>query len=177
MDTESFIELSNKVHGNKYDYSKSEYITQKTKTTIICPEHGEFKQKPTNHFHLKRGCPRCSESKGEREIRNYLDRNNIKYSEEHTFEGWADNNKLRFDFYLIDYDICIEFDGVQHFKPIERFGGEEYFKDIKRKDGIKNKFCFDNKIKLIRIPYKNIDNVEEILLKCLYLYNSKNKSL
>jgi len=163
--TENFIELSNEVHGNKYDYSKSEYISQKTKAIIICPIHGEFKQNPSNHYHNRRGCPGCSESKGEREIRIFLDNNDIEYIEEFTIKGCKDVNKLRFDFYLPEYNTCIEFDGLQHFKPIERFGGVEYFEDIKKKDKIKNEFCFDNKIELIRISYKNLGKVEEVLLK------------
>lgn len=44
--TEEFIQRARKVHGNKYDYSKSKYVNSKTKTTIICPIHGEFQQTP-----------------------------------------------------------------------------------------------------------------------------------
>jgi Zn finger protein HypA/HybF involved in hydrogenase expression len=55
--TESFIKRAQKVHGFKYDYSKTEYINAKTKVTIICPVHGEFKQFPNNH--LKYNCNKC----------------------------------------------------------------------------------------------------------------------
>jgi hypothetical protein len=55
--TKSFIEKAQNVHGFKYDYSKTEYINAKTKVTIICPIHGEFKQLPNNH--LKYNCNKC----------------------------------------------------------------------------------------------------------------------
>lgn len=54
-----FIEKSKSIHGNKYDYSKVEYINQKTKVLIICPYHGEFEQLPTNHYNKGCGCPEC----------------------------------------------------------------------------------------------------------------------
>lgn len=59
IDTKRFIEYSHKVHGNKYDYSKVEYKNSTTKVCIICPEHGEFYQKPNNHLRCGNGCPRC----------------------------------------------------------------------------------------------------------------------
>ena len=58
-DKESFIEMAKKIHGNKYDYSKVEYINSQTKVCIICPEHGEFWQIPSSHLYGK-GCKRCS---------------------------------------------------------------------------------------------------------------------
>ena len=60
--TKDFIENAVKLHGNKYDYSKSEYIDSKTKICIICPEHGEFWQLPTAHLQGQ-GCPKCKKYK------------------------------------------------------------------------------------------------------------------
>ena len=57
--TNEFIEQARKVHGNKYDYSKVEYINARTKVRIICPIHGEFKQFPNQHIYLEQGCPKC----------------------------------------------------------------------------------------------------------------------
>jgi hypothetical protein len=56
---DEFIEEANKIHNNKYDYSKVEYINTKTKVKIICPSHGEFEQIPKNHL-KKSGCPKCA---------------------------------------------------------------------------------------------------------------------
>ena len=60
---ESFIKKARKVHGNKYDYSKVNYIDTKTKVCIICPEHGEFYLKPGSHINNKNGCPKCGKIK------------------------------------------------------------------------------------------------------------------
>lgn len=155
-DTESFIRLSNERHGNKYDYSKSVYRTQNDKLIIICTRHGEFLQKPANHYHLGRGCRRCGESKGELEIRKWLESKNIEFKKEHTFEDCVNLGKLRFDFYLPGYNTCIEFDGLQHFRPIEQFGGVEEFERVKQRDSFKNQYCLSKNIKLIRINYKNL---------------------
>lgn len=57
--TEEFIQKAREIHGDKYDYSKVNYINNKTKVCIICPEHGEFWQKPNNHLHGN-GCKKCS---------------------------------------------------------------------------------------------------------------------
>ena len=57
--TENFIEKARKIHGDKYDYSKVEYIDAYTEVKIICPIHGEFLQKPTVHINQKCGCRKC----------------------------------------------------------------------------------------------------------------------
>ena len=58
-DTETFIEEAKKIHGEKYDYSKTKYVNNCTKVCIVCPEHGEFWQRPHGHIILKHGCPKC----------------------------------------------------------------------------------------------------------------------
>lgn len=168
-DTESFIKLSNERHGSKYDYSKVDYKTQDTKVIIICPDHGEFLQKAANHYHLMRGCSKCRESKGEIKIRKWLQDRGIRFTKNKTFDGCVNLNKLQYDFYLEDLNICIEFDGLQHYKPVKQFGGGEEFERIQRRDRIKNEFCENNGVKLIRIGYKNLDSVEEILQQELCL--------
>ena len=60
--TDSFIESAKMIHGNKYDYSKVNYVSAQTKICIICPEHGEFWQTPNSHLNGK-GCPMCSRNK------------------------------------------------------------------------------------------------------------------
>lgn len=167
---EFFITESTEKHNKYYDYSLVNYINMKNKVTIICPNHGEFRQTPSNHLQGK-GCYKCNRSHGERMVSKLLQINKIKYISEKTFENLvSDNNhKLRFDFYLPELKCCVEYDGVQHFKPNEFFGGEESFDKVKRNDNIKNIFCVDNKIKLIRIPYYlndiEISNIIENLVK------------
>jgi hypothetical protein len=160
--TEKFIELSKLKHGNFYDYSLVEYIHSRKKVNIICPIHGEFEQQGDSHLKGS-GCPICNASKGEKEIRLFLERNNIIFNTQHTFENCKNERYLPFDFYIPIINTCIEFDGLQHFKPIEYFGGEKTLKITKAHDKIKTDFCINNSIKLIRIMYN-----ENILDKLNY---------
>ena len=77
LTTEEFIEKAKVIHGDKYDYSLVDYINAKTRISINSPERGVFEQRPNNHLN-GRGCPICSESKGERKIRNFLKNINLK---------------------------------------------------------------------------------------------------
>ena len=175
LDTkEDFIKKSNKAHNNFYDYSKVEYINCTTKVIITCPKHGDFRQRPQDHINSKNGCPLCKESKGEKEIRYYLELNNIKYIYQKKFEGCRYKNCLPFDVYLPDYNICIEFDGEQHFTVVEAWGGEEGLNQRKKKDKIKTDYCMEKGIKLIRIRYD--ENVEENLKK-LYVYKINTRRI
>ena len=162
----NFIKDSNKIHNDKYDYSKSVYFNNHTKLEIICEKHGSFKQTPNIHIDNKSGCPKCSSSKGEEKVRYYLNENNIEFVEQKTFNKLKSNKnyKLKFDFYLPKYNICVEYDGKQHFKIIEHFGGRSTFMKLKHRDKLKNKYCLNNNIKLIRIPYTDFNNIENIIL-------------
>lgn len=160
--TSEFIQKSISKHGNKYDYSLSDYKYSKTPVIIICPEHGEFKQTPNAHWAGK-GCGRCNESKGEREIAKILSKNNIIFETQKKFENCKRQNYLPFDFYLPEYNVCIEYDGEQHYKSVSWFGGEKGFKITKENDIFKTQFCDKNGIVLIRIKYNQ--NIEQKLIK------------
>lgn len=121
----SFIRKAISVHKNIYNYDLVEYKNSKTK--IICNKHGIFKQRPNDHLAGK-GCPKCKLSKGEIKIEQYLNENNIQYETQKTFNECVNILKLPFDFYISEYNICIEYDGQQHFKSIKYFGGVEGFK-------------------------------------------------
>jgi len=155
---DKFINKSNKIHGDYYDYSKVNYKNLTTKVIIICPEHGEFKQ--LGKYHIKgSGCPICNESKGEREIRLFLESNNIKFISQHRFNNCRDIKPLPFDFYLSELNMCVEYDGEQHFKKKLVIGHEIRFKDRQKKDKIKTDYCNKNNINLLRIRYnENIIN-------------------
>ena len=149
-----FISKSNGVHNGRYNYSKSIYLNDRKKLIIICKLHGEFLQSPNKHYR-RQGCPNCQNSIGENIILDFLNNNNINYIKEYKFNSCVYRRKLSFDFYLPDHNICIEYDGIQHFKPIDYFGGESELLLNKRRDNIKNKFCLKNNIKLIRFDYLN----------------------
>lgn len=158
--TDSFILDSIKTHGNKYDYSLVNYKNNRTSVKIICKKHGVFEQIPKHHL-TGSGCPLCKNSKGENIIINILKKLNIKYKRQKTFDGCKDKKNLQFDFYLLEYNICIEYDGIQHFKKIERFGGQKGFERRQFLDSLKTNYCVENNIKLIRISY--LDNIFEKL--------------
>ncbi len=99
------------------------------------------------------GCPRCNESSGERKIRQWLECHNIKYVYQKTFEDCRNIRPLPFDFYLTDYNICVEYQGEQHYHPVEIFGGEKTFEKQQERDNIKKIYCQNNSIKLLEIPY------------------------
>jgi len=157
LTNKEYIEKSIIKHNNKYDYSKTNYIDCRKNVIITCQIHGDFEQNASNHLYSGNGCPFCYESKGEEQVKLFLENNNINYSRQHKFEGCVYKNKLPFDFYLPDYNMCIEYDGIQHFVSSEFFGGEEKLKYIQNNDKIKNEYCNDNNIRLIRIKYnKNV---------------------
>lgn len=160
--TETFIEQAIKIHGELYDYTSVKYININTKINIKCNIHGDFNQMP--YAHLKgQGCPKCRKSKGENMISEYLCENDIEYYTQYRFKKCIHKRPLPFDFYLPKYNMCIEYDGKQHFKAIEQWGGENGLKDRQIKDKIKNEYCKNNNIHLLRIKYN--ENIEEKLFK------------
>jgi very-short-patch-repair endonuclease len=97
-------------------------------------------------------------SYGEKKIYDFLTENGIKFNHNKSLLNCSHKSKLRFDFYLHDYNLCIEYDGIQHTKPIDIFGGEKEFEKTKIRDEIKNLFCKLNGIKLIRLSYTLTDD-------------------
>jgi hypothetical protein len=149
---ESFITKAEKIHGKKYDYSNVLYKNSKTKVQILCSKHGSFTQVPESHL-VGRGCPSCNEPFGEKLISMYFQNNRIKYERQKKFESCKNKRCLPFDFFIPVLNTCIEYDGIIHFFPCECYGGKEGFETLKKRDEIKNRFCQENGIRLIRIPY------------------------
>jgi len=162
LTTEEFIRRAFMVHKNNYNYSLVDYVSAHKKVTIVCNLHGEFKQKPSSHL-MGRGCPTCKQSVGEKKISKFLEKNKIMFESEKKFEGCKNKNHLLFDFYIPKQNILIEYDGKQHFKPIDFFGGVQGFTNQKNNDKLKNKFAKEKGIKLLRIPYYDIDNIDYLL--------------
>lgn len=157
---ESVQEKSNEIHNNEYEIL-SDPKGSKSKIKIlhrICER--QFTQTVSDHL-CGCGCTHCNISRGEKIIENYLIENNLKYTKQKTFDGCKFKNKLKFDFYLEDYNKCVEFDGPQHFKPIRFFGGKKTFNLQKQKDLIKDNFCKENNIDLLRISHNH--KMDEII--------------
>lgn len=163
---DEWVEMCDKIHNNKYDYSFSIYENVKSKVNIICPLHGEFTQIANSHRYGS-GCKKCNKSIGENIITEILSLNKLNYIEQKNFEGLKYKSNLYFDFYLPEYNLCIEFDGLQHTKAYSFFGGEEALKERKLRDVIKNNYCKENNINLLRIShqinYKIRDRVYNII--------------
>ena len=117
-----------------------------------------------NNFQGGCRCPICNSSNGEQRISYILNNLGITYKIQYRFSDCkGDNKTLPFDFYIEDKNILIEYDGIQHFEPIDFFGGKEGFEKQQKYDNIKNQYCKDNNIKLIRIPYFEFSNIEKLL--------------
>lgn len=112
-------------------------------------------------------CSKCKMSLGAITIESLLNKHNIKYQKEYviydTYNG-IPMQKYRFDFFLPTYNIIIEYDGEQHTKAIDYWGGKEELIETQRRDKIKTNYCLDNNITIIRIPYSHTHIVIDDLL-------------
>jgi hypothetical protein len=175
LNTDIFIQRAKLIHHNTYNYDRVDFINSKTKIIIKCNKcEMIFSQRPFSHLQGQ-GCPNCKQSKGELLISNIFKENNIKILPQKSFDDCKDKYPLRFDFYISDKNIIVEYDGWQPFYANDYFGGEEGFKLTQIKDDIKNKYCTNNNIPIIRIPYwlpkedikdillHDINNIKEII--------------
>lgn len=160
-----FIQEAKRVHGDRYEYSLVEYVGSLDKVKIICPEHGVFEQRPNHHINIRNGCPACSQSHGEWLINDFLNRSEMNFERQYFFNNCRNKQALPFDFYLPKLNMCIEYDGKQHYESVEYFGGEKTLKYIQQNDEIKNRYCKSNNIKLIRIKYD--EDIEKKLKEAL----------
>lgn len=117
------------------------------------------------------GCRICDESHGEKAITTFLDKMSVIYERQKKYNDCSNKLSLPFDFYLPKYNILIEYDGIQHFKSKEYFGGEKALIYTKQNDSIKTKFASNNNIPLLRIPYTEFDNIEAILISFIMKFN------
>ena len=153
-----------KIHQNDYSYCWETYKNSSLKMKIICKKcNTVFFQSPSMHK-SGQGCPNCKTSKGELEIRNFLTINKIKFKQHKRFKDCKFKSTLPFDFYLPNHNICIEYDGIQHFEFLDFFHKTmQNFKEQQIRDNIKSEYCKNNDIKLIRISYKDKNNIYNIL--------------
>lgn len=142
-----------------------QYTSANTRILHRCKLDGhEWLATPANILFGK-GCPKCNDSHGEKRIAQWLDLHHIEYTTQKTFVNCKSKKLLPFDFYLPTYNVCIEYDGEQHFKPVDFFGGDEGYQQRQLHDAIKTKYCEDNNIRLLRIPYnQDVDQALESFL-------------
>lgn len=134
---------------------------------------------PSNFLRGTR-CPKCNSSQGELKVEKFLICNCIVYESQYKHDDCKNINPLPFDFAVFDKKdnlvFLIEYDGKQHFEPIEYFGGQEQFEYQQYNDNIKNQYCKDNNIPLLRVPYWEFDNIEEMLEEWLEKYGVLHKN-
>lgn len=110
------------------------------------------------------GCPICKQSKGEKLVRLYCEDKNIEFISQYIFPDCKNINPLPFDFYLPEYNLCIEVNGDQHYRSVDYFGGEEAFEKRKQRDNIKFDYCKENNINFLVLPYSDESNIEKIII-------------
>lgn len=172
--TNEFIIRAKEVHGDLYDYSKVTYIGKDSPVEIICSKHGSFFQTPHNHINGN-GCPKCKATKMQYKIYTFL-------QEAFPNECWEWEcsptwlNSQRFDIYNKRCNLAIEYNGKQHYIPLEIFGGESEFEKRVTLDKTKVKLCKDNDCKLYVIKYDNVDfnKIKEDLTIILNSQNYEN---
>lgn len=171
---DEFIKKARLIHGDKYDYSECNYVSNKTKVLIKCSKHGLFNQTP--HDHLSgNGCPKCAV-----EHKPYLKNQKILYDKLTAdfpddiiiYEASKEDDipwlgRQRLDMYFPEYNIAVEYDGKQHYVPVNYFGGELSFNETQRLDSIKNEKCSMNGCTLFRIKYNYSNNDYQKLVKLI----------
>lgn len=177
----NFLAEVKAIFGDKYDYTAAEYKGAKTKIKIFCNKCQRFFYKtPDKHLYARQGCPYCGKnsSHGENEVAEWLIQNNIHFIQQKRFADCKDIRSLPFDFYLPDYNICIEYQGRQHYFKENRSKFHKTISDwlyTKKHDRIKKEYCLKNNIAFIEICFNKSTNqqLETILLPLLYNINQK----
>lgn len=158
----------------RYDFDiVDDYTTLTSYYTCKCKTCGyEWMAEGVNLISGKSGCTNCfTNSKGEKLIRNILNETNIQYIPQKKFDDLKGmgNRPLMFDFYFPDDNLLIEYQGIQHARPIGRFGGKDYFNTLQEHDRRKREYAEKHGIKLLEIWYYDFDRIEEILKNNLNL--------
>jgi hypothetical protein len=153
MNESDFIEKSKIISDFRYDYTKTNYINKTTKVLINCPTHGDFEVLPFNHINYGEVCKKCLFTKFIKKVKKFCSENDISVNIQHKFDDF----NIPFDFYIYPLRIIIDFT----YDDLDQ---------VKLNDKIKNDYCEDNYINLIRIRYDQLDNINKILYE--YLINN-----
>lgn len=166
------IEMIKKVHPlSDFDFSHVKYVNTHTPITLKCNTcNFIFSNSPSNIIHYKQGCPCCKQSQLEKKVEILLQTHDINYEKQKQFEWLIHKRNLKLDFYLPEYRIAIECQGIQHFKEVNVFGGVENFERVKFLDTLKKELCNKNNIDIlyyseldIEYPYHVITDMNFLL--------------
>lgn len=173
-DTETFKNKVLKITDGEY-IPLGEYINNKIKIRMKHLECGhEWDVRPDQFLRGSR-CRLCSKSKGNKRIVDYLTKKDINFIAEFRIDKCRNKRTLPFDCAVFDKDrklkFLVEFNGEQHYKVKSIFGGKKEFNERRKNDRIKEKYCKDNDIDLVVIPYTELNQIEDILDKKIYQYH------
>jgi Zn finger protein HypA/HybF involved in hydrogenase expression len=164
LTTEEVIARFRQLHGDRYDYTDTEYGRFRQHVMIRCRRHGSFRQTPQAHLEGK-GCPRCSQSSGETRAAAWLLERGIEFTVEFpvAIEG---STRCRFDFFLPDQCAFLEIDGPHHYAPVQYAGmslekAQHVFQQTQRRDALKGNWATENGVLVYRIRWD--ENIEERL--------------
>ena len=171
---EEFVKKANDTHNNRYTYDNVVYQGAHKKVSITCPAHGDFSVTPANHWNKGVGCPSCfnsNPSKGEVKIYDWLTEHNILFEFQKSFPDLyykSKNGRLKYDFYIPDQNLLIEFDGEYHYTPIsfsKSTSAAEQFLLTQTRDRLKTEYAEKNGYKLLRIRFNDdiLSILEEII--------------
>ena len=152
--------------GDEYVFLDT-YVNNRTKLKVKHKTCGNvYEVLPTNFIQGYR-CPYCNSPKGETIINKILDTLNLNYETQQTFDDLKDDRLLSYDFYLPDQNILIEYQGIQHYQPIDYFGGEATFKKQQKHDKMKLDYAKNNGYNLIAVPYTEdtLSKIRKYLIK------------
>ena len=129
------------------------YVNNHTKLRVKHNKCGNIYNVTPNNFIEGKRCPLCCNYKGEIIINKILKSLNINYEYQKTFDDLRDTQPLSYDFYIPDQNILIEYQGVQHYVPVDAFGGKAQFKIQQKHDQLKLEYAKDHGYNLIAVPY------------------------
>ena len=159
---DEFVTKANETHNNRYTYDNVVYQGAHKKVNVTCPTHGDFSITPANHWSNGVGCPSCfnsNPSKGEVKIYDWLTKHNIHFEFQKSFPDLyykSKNGRLKYDFYIPEKNLLIEFDGEYHYNPIsfsKIISGDEQLLLTQTRDRLKTEYAEKNGYKLLRIRY------------------------
>jgi hypothetical protein len=165
---ETFEKRAKAIFGDRYDYKNCEYTRITAPITLVCSQHGKFTVNAKEHLNGQH-CPLCRGiSKGELQIVTVLHKYNIAFEREKKFDDLKNIKPLRFDFYLPDYNLCLEYMGIQHYKVRPKFRMTvDSLRNIQKRDKLKEKYCMDNNINYMKIAYYDYKKIEQLLVNKL----------
>lgn len=183
MVRERYVAKFRKKYGDKYEYPDDDFYSPDKRITVICPEHGAFRVSIQGHIHGSE-YPHCNPllhsqkrsylsvfnneipSKGESSVEFFLKKNNIKYYKQHHFPNeylFNLRSYIMVDFYLPDENLVIEYNGQQHYFPVEWFGGQKVFEQQQERDHALRLYCKEHEINLLEISYLEEKNIDKII--------------